>query len=296
MIDEKNKDKQNNPSTGNFGGGDNKTSGASGASGASTQSAKDNFSAPNNTAGSGGLNVDSAKETAKGLIDQAKSTAGQAYGVAAEKATTKIEEKKTDLASGLTTVADTIRQVSSTLKETDEQTGITDTAAKYSDSLAQQVEQISKYFERNDVRAMIGDVEDFARRNPAVFIGGAFALGLLAARFLKSSNPGQGSTRKFKNQNYGGNKLLKARNDSTQLSDFGKTNLSTGGKPASEGITGIDEKSSTGSTKSGTANTSPGATGYNSASSNLGTGSTGFGSGSAGNKSTSDDKTNTNPS
>jgi hypothetical protein len=30
-------------------------------------------------------------------------------------------------------------------------------------------------------------VEDFARRNPAVFLGGAFALGLVGARFIKSS-------------------------------------------------------------------------------------------------------------
>jgi hypothetical protein len=34
---------------------------------------------------------------------------------------------------------------------------------------------------------LIDDVEDFARREPAVFIGGAIAIGLVAARFLKSS-------------------------------------------------------------------------------------------------------------
>jgi hypothetical protein len=33
----------------------------------------------------------------------------------------------------------------------------------------------------------VSEAEDFARRQPALFLGGAFALGLLGARFLKSS-------------------------------------------------------------------------------------------------------------
>jgi hypothetical protein len=35
---------------------------------------------------------------------------------------------------------------------------------------------------------MIQEVERFARRQPALFLGGAFTLGLIAARFLKSSS------------------------------------------------------------------------------------------------------------
>jgi hypothetical protein len=123
------------------------------------------------------------------------------------------------LASGLGTVADTIRQVGSTLRETDEQTGITNTAAQYGDSLAQQIEKISQYFERSDVRVMMRDVETFARRNPAVFIGGAFAVGLLAARFLKSSNPNPNSPRQLKSDRVPNDHLLKARNESP-VKDF----------------------------------------------------------------------------
>ncbi len=227
MIDETNKDKNNQTSAGNFGG-------------ASVQSAKETSSSLSGKSDAEGLNLDSAKETAKGLIDQAKSTAGQAYGVAAEKATTKIEEKKTDLASGLTSVADTIRQVSSTLRETDEQTGVTDTAAKYSDSLAGQIEQISNYFERSDVREMVGDVERFARKNPAVFIGGAFAVGLLAARFLKSSGSGKSSQKSLKGQNPN-TPLLKAKNDSAKSNDF--RSAGTSGKFGSE--TKIDKTETT---------------------------------------------------
>lgn len=248
MTDETKKETQNDKSTGNFGG-------------ASAQSAKDNTSQTGGKSDAENLNLDSAKETAKGLIDQAKNTAGQAYEVAAEKATTKIEEKKTDLASGLTSVADTIRQVSSTLRDTDEQTGVTDTAAKYSDSLAKQIEQISNYFERSDVREMVGDVEKFARKNPAVFIGGAFAVGLLAARFLKSSGSGQRSPKSLKGRNHSA-PLLKAKNDSAKSTD--SESSSAGGRFGSEtksdSIKPNAETTDSGSSSSDAGKSSTGAT------------------------------------
>lgn len=178
-------------------------------SGASTQKAKEqNFSG--NTADLKKTNVsntstaESTKNTAKDFYDQAKDTAGQVYGTAAEKTKSTIEEQKSNLATGLTSIADSIKQVGGSLRETDEQSGITELTAKYSDTLAKQIEQVSRYFDNKDLREMARDVETFARRNPAIFIGSAFAIGLLAARFLKSSNPNQSFTRKQQNsQNKG---------------------------------------------------------------------------------------------
>lgn len=138
--------------------------------------------------GSSDLRVESAKETAKGFYDQAKSTAGQAFGAATKRATEVLDEQKGTVASGLTTVADSIKQVGESLNATEENNKITETAAKYTNSLAERIENISGYFERKDVREMARDVENFARRYPAYFVGGAFALGFLAARFLKSSS------------------------------------------------------------------------------------------------------------
>ncbi|HVE56888.1 MAG TPA: hypothetical protein VNB22_08665 [Pyrinomonadaceae bacterium] len=151
-------------------------------------------------AGSPELSIDAAKETAKGIYDQAKSTVGQAYGAATKRATEVLDEQKGTLAGGLTSVADSIKQVGENLNSTDEQNKITETAAKYTNSLATQIENISGYFERKEVREMVSDIESFARKYPAYFIGGALALGFVAARFLKSSNPKQltkGSGRTF---------------------------------------------------------------------------------------------------
>ncbi|MBV8202800.1 MAG: hypothetical protein JOZ15_19460 [Acidobacteria bacterium] len=52
---------------------------------------------------------------------------------------------------------------------------------------AQQVERASRYLRRSELRDVVRDVEDLARRRPVAFVGGSLATGLLLARFLKSS-------------------------------------------------------------------------------------------------------------
>jgi hypothetical protein len=52
---------------------------------------------------------------------------------------------------------------------------------------AQQVDRASRYLRRSELRDLVRDVEDLARRRPAAFVGGSFATGLLLARFFKSS-------------------------------------------------------------------------------------------------------------
>jgi len=138
---------------------------------------------------------------AKDTLDTAKETAGQmanlAMGQVKEKAGSVIDEQKTNLASGINTVADSIRQIGENLRGDDDKNQIAAIAAKYGDTLAGQVEKFSSYIDDKELRELVRDVEQFARRNPALFIGGAFALGIMAARFLKSS--GQSSKKRSQN-------------------------------------------------------------------------------------------------
>ncbi len=131
--------------------------------------------------------LDAAKSTSMDLLEKAKSTAGEAYGTVAEKATSKLEEGKVGLSGGLSSVADSIRKVAGGLHESTESNTISDYSAKYADSAAQKLEDAASYFETQDLAAITRDVESFARRNTVMFLGAAFALGILAARFFKSS-------------------------------------------------------------------------------------------------------------
>jgi hypothetical protein len=52
---------------------------------------------------------------------------------------------------------------------------------------ARQMDRAARYVRRSELRDMVRDLEELARRRPAVLIGGGFATGMLLARFFKSS-------------------------------------------------------------------------------------------------------------
>jgi hypothetical protein len=58
----------------------------------------------------------------------------------------------------------------------------------YADRAADQVERFSTYLRETDVDEIMEEVRGFARRRPALFLGGGAALGFFATRFLKSSS------------------------------------------------------------------------------------------------------------
>jgi hypothetical protein len=60
-------------------------------------------------------------------------------------------------------------------------------ASTYVDKIAEQTERFAGYLHNNGPREMFTQLERFARRDPTLFLGSAFTLGLVAARFLKSS-------------------------------------------------------------------------------------------------------------
>lgn len=92
------------------------------------------------------------------------------------------EEQKMRAVHGLHGVAKSMHQMARSLH--DEQQ---DVPARYVDLAAEQVERGIRALEDHGVEELMGDIEAFARRQPALFIGGAFAAGFLMARFLKSS-------------------------------------------------------------------------------------------------------------
>jgi hypothetical protein len=62
-----------------------------------------------------------------------------------------------------------------------------DFAARTADRAATGLDRFAERLERSTLRDMMRDTEHYAQRRPDVFLGSAFALGFMAARFLKSS-------------------------------------------------------------------------------------------------------------
>ncbi len=123
------------------------------------------------------------------LMSQAKNAAGDVYETVADKAASTIDEQKSGLTGKLSGVAETVRRVSGTLHDGEAENPVSEYAAKYTDTAAEKLESVAQYFNSSDLKDISRDLESYARRNPAIFLGSAFALGIMAARFLKSSPP-----------------------------------------------------------------------------------------------------------
>ena len=121
---------------------------------------------------------DQAADLGRKATEGAREVASQAQS----QARTRLEQGKQEAATTLSSVASTLLQSGMQLRD-----GEQGMAGEYVERAARQIERAANYVQNADLRQMVNEVEDFARRRPAVFVGSAFAAGLLAARFLKSS-------------------------------------------------------------------------------------------------------------
>jgi hypothetical protein len=117
--------------------------------------------------------------TREALADSGQRMAQQAKDMVRSAA----EEQKMRAVHGLHGMARSMHEMARSLH--DEQQ---DAPARYVDMAAEQIERGIRALEERGVDELMSDVETFARRQPALFIGGAFAAGFLIARFLKSTD------------------------------------------------------------------------------------------------------------
>ena len=143
--------------------------------------------ATRNTGGSEGTQPPTLREQAAELGRQAGRGARQAATEAQVHAESRFDRGRHEAAHTLASVATRLRESGTNLRGADAQ----DFAGEYVQRAAEQIERAAKYVQDADVREVVDQVEDFARRRPAVFIGAAFACGILAARYLKSSREAQ---------------------------------------------------------------------------------------------------------
>jgi len=121
----------------------------------------------------GGAATSKAREGA----EQLKNKALERVGDVRERAYSQREQ----IADRVRRVSSAVRSAGDQLREQDER------AAQLADMASQRIDRAAQYVSTLEPQQMVRDVESFARRQPAAFFGGAFLLGLAAARFLKSS-------------------------------------------------------------------------------------------------------------
>jgi hypothetical protein len=135
--------------------------------------------------GQGSAQGGTAREQLREAKDQVVSQTRQALQQARDRAGSSLAESKGQLADQVEGIASVFRRTADQLHGEDRRT-----IANITNAVARQADQAGNYLRRSDARAVREDLEDITRRRPALVLGGAVALGLVAARFFKSSEGG----------------------------------------------------------------------------------------------------------
>jgi len=135
--------------------------------------------------GQGSVQGGTAREQLREAKDQVVRQTRQALQQARDRAGSSLAESKGQLADQVESIATVFRRTADELRGEDRMT-----MASITSAVARQADQAGNYLRRMDARAVREDLEDITRRRPALVLSGAAALGLIAARFFKSSEGG----------------------------------------------------------------------------------------------------------
>jgi len=136
---------------------------------------------------------DAARIVKASVAEDARNLTSEAKRVASDMADQATKSAERQLAGGKERAAEAMGHLAGALRHTGEQLGNQDMpmVIDYLGRAATQVDGMSNYLRRVTLPQVVNDLERFARREPVLFMGGAFVVGLLGGRFLKSSPPDQ---------------------------------------------------------------------------------------------------------
>ena len=124
-----------------------------------------------------------AKDTAHEVAGQAQQKAQEAAGQARDQIRSQIDRRSTHTGERVSSHAQSLRSVGDQLRERGEHQ-----PAKLADQAAERLERAGSWLTESDADRILGDVEDFARKNPWAVMAGGLVLGFAASRVLKASS------------------------------------------------------------------------------------------------------------
>lgn len=114
---------------------------------------------------------------------EARQKADELAHKAGHTAKEQIGKQKEQAVGRLSHFSGALRSTSDHLRHEDESS-----IAKYVDDAATQVDRFVGYLDQKSADDILHDTRQLARRDPALFLGGAALLGILGARFVRSSD------------------------------------------------------------------------------------------------------------
>ncbi len=131
-----------------------------------------------------------ASELTETVTRAAKDQAGELGGAvkdmasdATDRVRSAVNEQKSAGADYIASIAQAVQRAAGEFESDVPQ------AAHYIRQAAAQIDSVADAVRQRDMGELLGEVQDFARRQPTLFFGGAVILGFAALRFFKSSSP-----------------------------------------------------------------------------------------------------------
>jgi hypothetical protein len=137
---------------------------------------------------------DQASELAQSATEVVKTQAGNMADSAKEMASDVGSKLRTSMTEQKTVGADYVGNVANIIRRTAyEFDGEMPQAGHYIRKAAAQLDNVSQALRDKDLSEIVGNVQDFARKQPTAFLGAAVLVGFAAVRFLKSSTGNKSS-------------------------------------------------------------------------------------------------------
>jgi hypothetical protein len=127
--------------------------------------------------------VDTIREQVGPLVDTMRERVGPIAGQVKDQASAVAQQQMTSAAEGLDSAAGAVNAVGDRLRENN-----LGELSQYTDMTADQIEKLANWLRTTTPEEIAHGIEDFAKKQPAVFVAGALALGLIGVRFLRSTS------------------------------------------------------------------------------------------------------------
>jgi hypothetical protein len=114
--------------------------------------------------------------------EQAKEQVQQAAGSAQDRIREQVDTRSTEAGHQVDSVGQAMRSAGEQLRGQGNEL-----PARVAEQLAQRAEQLGSYLRESDADRIMGDLEDFGRRQPLIVAVVGLAVGMAGARFLKAS-------------------------------------------------------------------------------------------------------------
>ena len=118
--------------------------------------------------------------------ERAQVTARDVKGQTREQLRSQLAERSTQVGEQTTSFAKAMRSASLQLREDGNEK-----VAGAVDAVADRGQRLGEYLRAADGEKLLRDVEDFARRQPWLMVGGSAVVGFLGSRFMKASSHGR---------------------------------------------------------------------------------------------------------